>query len=214
MEHEQLLGNARWEIIRAISKGRTSATEVAKNTKASLPNVSQQMKLLEAYNIVEYIKEQKRAQGKPRQLYALKSEFCHVTYARPGFAEKRFFTPDDYHSMLLNVLFLPTLQDHAYLHKMLLNDEILQHCAVAFLKSNDNEIELLFLTEHLDLIRSKYSNSFIEHDGKARKVVVWSHSLSELNEGLARKEHYFENLMKNPFILHDPRGQFEKVKRK
>lgn len=213
MEYEQLLGNARWEIIRQISKGRAAATELAKSTKSSLPNVSQQMKLLEAYDLVEYIKDQRHGQGKPRQIYQLKREFCHLTYARHGFAEKRFFSPSTYHQMLLNIMFLPSIQDHAYLHKLLLLNEELQQCAVAFLKSNEHEIELLLLTEHLDQFRQKYSSTFIEVNGRMKKIIGWTHSLHELQEGLNRKEAYFERLAEHA-VIHDPRSQFEKLKRK
>jgi hypothetical protein len=213
MEFELLLGNARWDIIKAVSQGRASATELSKVTKSSLPNISQQVRLLEAYDLVSYVKDQKVGQGKPRQIYGLKREICHLTFAREGFADKRFFNPDQYHTMLLNVLFVPSMQDHPYLHKYLLNEEILQTTAVAFLKSSEAEIEVLIITDRLDEIRAKYSNTFVEHNGKVRKVVAWTHSLHELNDGLTRKESYFENLMKNPHILHDPKRQFERVKR-
>jgi hypothetical protein len=212
MEYEILLSNARWDIIKAISQGRASATELAKATKSSLPNVSQQMKLLEAYDLVEYIKDQRRGQGKPRQLFQLKKEVCHITFARQGFAEKRFFNPDAYHTMVLNICFLPSMQDHPYLHKFLLNDELLR-CAVAYLKSNDTEIELLILAEHVDAIRSKYSNTFVEHNGKMRKVICWTHTVHEIQEGLSKKDAYFENLLQH-IVLHDPKSQFERVKRK
>lgn len=213
MEYELLLNNARWEIIKAISQGRSSATDLAKATKSSLPNVSQQMKLLEAYDLVEYIKDQRRSQGKPRQLFQLKRELCHITFARHGFAEKRFFNPDAYHMMVLNICFLPSMQDHAYLHKFLLNDELLR-CSIAYIKSNDAEIELLILTENVDPIRAKYSNTFIEHNGKMRKIICWTHNGHELNEGLSKKDAYFENLLHDPVILHDPKDQFERIKRK
>lgn len=214
MDYQALLSSARWDIIKAISKGRTSATELAKATKSSLPNVSQQVRLLEAYDLIEYVKDQKTG-GKPRQLYGLKRDICHIAFARHGFADKRFFNPDPYHAALINILFIPNMQDHHYLLRFLVNnDDILKHCSVAFLKSNEHELELLIITDELALIRQKYSNTFIEHNGKMRKVVCWSHSIHEINEGLGRKEPYFEHLVQNPFILHDPRDQFAKVKRK
>jgi hypothetical protein len=212
VEYELLLNNARWDIIKAISQGRASATELAKLTKSSLPNVSQQMKLLEAYDLVEYIKDQRRGQGKPRQLFQLKRELCNITFARQGFAEKRFFNPDAYHTMLLNVCFLPSMQDHAFLHKFLLNDELL-HCAIAYLKSNDAEIELLILTDHVDTIRAKYSNTFIEYNGKMRKIICWTHTAHEIHEGLSKTDPYFERLLQH-IVLHDPKSQFDKIKKK
>ena len=215
MENDQLLSNARWEILRSVSTGKTSATELAKNTKNSLPNISQQLKLLEAYDLVDYIKDQKKGQGKPRQIYQLKREICHITYARHGLADKRLFNPDGYHIMLLNILFLPSLQDHAYIIKHLAqNDELTQQCALAFLKSNETEIELLQVTENIEYIRNKYSNTFVDHNGKTRKIIAWSHTPKEITDGLARKEPYFEALMHNPIPFHDPKTVIEKLKKK
>jgi DNA-binding HxlR family transcriptional regulator len=215
MDYDQLFSNARWEIIRAISHGKSSATELAKATKSSLPNISQQLKLLEAYDLVEYIKDQKKGAGKPRQIYQLKRELCYLTYARHGMAEKRLFNPDAYHIMLLNILYLPNLQDHPFIIKHFsTNEEVPQHCAVAWLKSNDNEIEVLQITDNIELIRAKYSNTFVEHAGKTRKIIAWTHTMKELQEGLARKEPYFENLLHNPIAIHDPKNLIDKVRKK
>lgn len=215
MDYDTLLNNARWEILKAISKGRASATDLAKLTKSSLPNVSQQLKLLEAYDLVEYIKDQKARQGKPRQLYQLKRDVCQLTFVRHGMADKRFFNPDTYHAMVLNILFLPSLQDHPFLHKYLLTmPEVTHNCSVAFLKSNEAEIEVFLLTDEITLIRQKYSNTFVEHAGKTRKVIAWTHSVHEVNDGLGRKEPYFENLTAAPHVLHDPKNQYDKIKYK
>jgi hypothetical protein len=215
MDHDSLLNNARWEIIKAISKGRASATDLARLTKSSLPNVSQQLKLLEAYDLLEYLKDQKSKQGKPRQLYHLKRDFCQLTFARHGFADKRFFNPDAYHVMLLNICFLPSLQDHAFLHKYLLTmPEVMHNCAVAFLKSNETDIEVFLLTDEIELIRQKYSNTYVEHAGKTRKVIAWTHSAHEVSDGLGRREPYFEHLTEEYHVLHDPKSAFDKIKRK
>jgi len=215
MNYDHLFSNIRWEIIKAISAGKSSATELAKTAKSSLPNVSQQLKLLEAYDLVEYIKDQKKAQGKPRQLYQLKRELCYLTYARHGMAEKRLFNPDSYHQLLLNILFLPNLQDHPYLIKHLAtNEELVQHCAIAWLKSNESEIELLQITDNIELIRAKYSNTFIDHNGKTKKIIAWTHTVREVQEGVSRKEPYFENLIRNPVSIHDPKNLLERAKRR
>jgi DNA-binding HxlR family transcriptional regulator len=210
MQHELLLGNARWDIIACVSKGKSSATEIANTTKSSLPNISQQLKLLEAYGIVEFVKEQRKSVGRKQQIYRLKQDLCHVTFARNGMADKRFFVPDTYHAMLLNILFVPNLQDHAYLHKYLLNDELLEHCTIAYVKG-EIDIEVLLVTDALDLIRAKYSHTVVEHMGKKRKIIAWTHSVQEINDG--HKDNHFESLLRSPIVLHDPHRQFDKIKR-
>lgn len=210
---EQLLQGAKWEILSAISKGSSSATELAQRTGSSLPNISQQMRLLEAYDLVEYQKEQRTGAGKPRQLYRLKRDVAHLTVARKGFAQKRFLALDAYHAAMLGVLFVPRTDDHAFLHKLLLTcEEIMHECAVAHLRSGE-DIELLLVTESLAAIRSKYSHVTVTVNGKPRKVVAWTHSVAEINDGLARKDQYFEHLMRSPLVIHDPKGQFERIRK-
>jgi len=68
-------------------------------------------------------------------------------------------------------------------------------------------IELFLITDHVDEIRSKFSNIFIEdHGGKTKKIINWTHNEFELNDGLNRKDRYYMDMLKNVSILYDPQG--------
>ncbi|MDD9954222.1 MAG: hypothetical protein OXR66_07870 [Candidatus Woesearchaeota archaeon] len=205
---DELLQEGRWAMIAAICNGADSTTAVARATGTSLPNVSQHMQLLHAYDIVAVEKE-KQPVGKPRHKYTMKKPICHVHLARNGFAGKQFLT-GTYHETLLNVLFLPK-KDQAFVHKLLLCYEDLLDCAIGYVKSSEKEIELVVLTENLEKIRAEYANLEIAHMKKKRRIVNWAHSVAEVREGLAQHDPHFVTLFKQPHVLHDPTNTFEEI---
>ncbi len=211
MEHEELLRNARWEILREMSRGKSNATQLARGAKTSLPNVSQQLRLLEAYDLVEHTREQRRGAGKPRHLYRLKRPLCHLALARAGFAQKLFFSPDATQALLLSVLFLPSPVQAPLLKALLSNEELLEKCAIAHVKGGSESIELLLVTEHADEIRRKYSSVAVEWGGLSRTIISWTHTLAEVRDGLSRGDAHFAALLKAPHVLHDPKRIFERV---
>lgn len=204
MEKEALLRNARWDMVQQVAEGPLTAAEIARGAETSLPNVSQQLRLLEAYDIVS-------AAGKPRKRYSLKRGVCHLTLAEDGFAHKKFFQPSRHQQFLLRTFFLPEEEQLFLLKGLLERDEILERCSVALVKNATDSIELLFVTEDVEDIRGKYSNFSVEYDGKKKQVVAWTHNPLEINEGLERKDKHFEHLMRSPRILHDPNGRFKEV---
>ena len=58
MDYEELLTKSKWSILKELSKGEKSAVEIAKKTDQSIANVTQQLKLLEAYNLVKKGKQE------------------------------------------------------------------------------------------------------------------------------------------------------------
>jgi hypothetical protein len=81
------------------------------------------------------------------------------------------------------------------------------------LKSSKESIELFLITDHLDEIRSKFSNVFIEdYHGKTKKIINWSHNEFEINDGLHRKDKYFMDMIHNIRIIHDPSSILANIK--
>jgi hypothetical protein len=93
-------------------------------------------------------------------------------------------------------------------------EEVLKKCkAIGFLKSTKDSIELFLITDHLDEIRAKFSNIFIDdHHGKIKKIINWSHNEFEINDGLNRKDRYFMDMIRNVQIIHDPNDILAHVK--
>ena len=69
MELDSFLASPRWEILKIISERPSSPIEIGEKTKTTVSFVSQQLKLLEAAQIVSKEKTGAFEKGKPRNLF-------------------------------------------------------------------------------------------------------------------------------------------------
>jgi predicted transcriptional regulator len=213
----ELFTNSKWLLIKEISDQHQSPTELAEKTNTSLSNVIQQLKLLEAYNIVRKEKSLERNTGKPRTIYSINDEFVYGIMLRDGKCEKRYFKIDEMNATLANIIFTLNPDDIFYMMKFSFKyEDILKKCkAIGFIKSTKDSMELFLITDHVDEIRSKFSNIFIEDGhGKTKKIINWTHNEYEINDGLQRKDKYFMDMLKNAQLLHDSDSILQKFKQK
>ena len=169
--------------------------------------MSQQLKLLEAYDIVQHTKEEKQRVGKPRKLYALKKSICELTFARSGFAKKHTFHPGQFQELLLNTLFLAKQDDQDAILRALFEHKDLFSCAIAHVKTSQGKVEVLLVTDNVEKIRKSYSTIKSSKD-----IVAWTHSLEEIQEGLAKKDKHFVELLRSHHVVYDPNRIFLKIK--
>lgn len=217
MKFEQALSGTRWEIISTLSKGDAAISEIAKATKTSIPNISQQAKLLEAYGLIKVRGEKRGGPGKPKLFYALAKKYAFIAVARPGFAAKRSFVLDGASLIMLNTLFWEHKEDHYYLQKFYWQqEEFVEKCkAIAIIDSIDQEIHLLVVAEEKDLekLRKEFSKVVItDPDGKKKSIISWTHSMEEIDEGLKKKEEYYQKLVKQFHVLMDYEGVLEHLR--
>ncbi len=206
MQHEQLITNARWAILKALAESPGSATELAEAAKTSVPNASQQLKLLEAYGLARPKKEQRSSPGKPSTRYTLGKEFVHIALVRSGFAAKRTLPLDDTKEVILNLWFLDRQDDQECLMRLYWEErELVQNAlGIALVEAKEHEIHLLVLVEEklLDEFRKRYSKMAVtSREGKERHVIAWTHTLAELRGGLERHEEYYTNLVRRMHVL-------------
>jgi DNA-binding MarR family transcriptional regulator len=60
--------NNKWIILKEIAESPQSPSDLALKTNTSLSNITQQLKLLEAYQIVRREKSEEKNTGKPRTI--------------------------------------------------------------------------------------------------------------------------------------------------
>lgn len=207
MKFETLLSNSKWDILTAVAKRERSASEIARATKTSLANISQQTKLLEALGYLRREDDRSGKRGRPRTTYSLKKEVAHLALLTHGFAGKKELHLDDFHTMILRLWFFPTNEDHYYLQKFFWQEEafITECTALAIVETNRTEIHLLALVpeEKLAHFREAKSKSVVYGQHGKKSIIIWTHTTAELEEGIARKEPYFLNLLKKPHIIKD-----------
>ena len=205
----EILSNNRWVILKEIAEVPQSPSDLALKTGTSLSNITQHLKLLEAYKIVRKDKSEEKNAGKPRTIYSLNVELAYALVLKEGKAERKIFNVDSSNNMFFDVLFSTNHDDLMFMLKFMFKyEEVLKKCkAIGYLKSSKDSIELFLITDHLDEIRSKFSNIFIEdHHGKTKKIINWSHNEFEINDGLHRKDKYFMDMIKSVQLIHDPQN--------
>jgi len=211
----EILSNNRWIILKEIAESPQSPSDLALKTNTSLSNISQHLKLLEAYKIVRKDKSEEKNTGKPRTIYSLNVELAYALVLKEGKADRRVFNIDSNNNMFFNVLFSITPEDLMFMLKFIFKyEEVLKKCkSIGLLKSTKESIELFLITDHIDEIRAKFSNIFIDdYHGKTKKIINWSHNEFEINDGLYRKDKYFMDMIKNVQIIHDPHNILTHIK--
>ncbi|MFH1211391.1 MAG: helix-turn-helix domain-containing protein [Candidatus Woesearchaeota archaeon] len=220
MDFGELLTGSRWKILQELAKKPLSESELAAKLSTSLANISQQIRLLEAYSFVikekEAVQEGIRAgnkRGKPKSLYSLSIAVASVAMVTGSGAERVSREINPFEAMLLNILLFLKEQDRYFLLKHLIsNDELVKHSqGIGFLKSSTEDVEIITITDDFESIRKKYSNVFIKFGDREKKIVSWTHSLQEIKDGLARKESYFINLTKKIIPIYESEEVFKKI---
>ncbi len=217
MEFERLLTTAKWAILSELAKGERSASEIAKATGTSLPNISQQIKLLEAWGLVKLRKESKGVPGKPRLIYGLNKELAHVAMIKEGLVGKRVVALDQMTGAIMSIMLLPKQDDHYFLQKFFwLHEDYIDACdAIGVAESNPGEIHLLVFAKEKALakLREEHSKIKVEKSKEEKKTVIsWTHTAEEFIEGYANGDDYFKNLAKNLHIIKDPHKLFEAIR--
>lgn len=213
----EIFSNSKWTLIKEIAIKKQCPTELAIKTNTSLSNITQQLKLLEAYNIIKREKSGERNTGKPKTMFSLNEEFTYSIMLKNGKAERKYFKIEGFNSLLFNSMFILGVEDAFYMLKFSFKyEDILKKCkSIGVIRAGKESIELFLITDHVDEIRSKFSNIFIEdHGGKTKKIINWTHNEFELNDGLNRKDRYYMDMLKNVSILYDPQGILLKYKQK
>jgi DNA-binding transcriptional regulator GbsR (MarR family) len=101
MELDSFLASPRWEILSLISERPSSPIEIAEKTKTTVSFISQQLKLLEAMQIVKKTKTGAFEKGKPRNLFSISEDFLYLTILTNGFSAKKKVLLDYYKKALL-----------------------------------------------------------------------------------------------------------------
>lgn len=89
MNVEKLLTATKWKILELLSVKPHSPTELANKIKTSTANISQQLRLLEAYDLVKKQQVEKISPVKPRFYYELVSDYALIIMFSKGSAVKK-----------------------------------------------------------------------------------------------------------------------------
>ena len=212
MELDTILTNSKWEILKELSKNPKSPIELAKYFKTTVANMSQQLKILEAYGIISKTKIQNSEKGKPRTQYYITTDINFIIKLSKTNAIKQQIKKDPINDFTLNILTNINKKDQYYLLKTFFDyTDIFEKSSIGYLKTNEKNIELFLITNNLNDAREKISNlEYQNTEGVSKKIVVWSHNKEEIDNGIKQKDKHFLTLIKDSQILLDETNLLQK----
>jgi predicted transcriptional regulator len=110
MQLEQMFTEQKWNILRALSEEPQSPLQLSQKLNTTMANISQQLKLLEAVNLVKKEKIRNRDKGKPRTLFSLNGEYAFLIPVTAKFTDKRLIKTTDHQKSILRIWFLDNHQ--------------------------------------------------------------------------------------------------------
>src|SRR3989338_3360904 len=103
MKMKSMLKEQKWNILRELSSEKASPLQLAEKLNTTMANISQQLRLLEATNLVKKEKIRNRDRGKPRTLFSLNDDCAYIALAARGFAGKMLLKTTDHQKIILSI---------------------------------------------------------------------------------------------------------------
>ncbi len=104
MELAPLFTEQRWNILKHLSNERLSPLQLASITNTTIANISQQLRLLEAANLVKKERLPNRDKGQPRTLFSLSYDYAYLILITDKFADKKLIKLSRNQTHLLKIL--------------------------------------------------------------------------------------------------------------
>lgn len=208
------LTGTKWEILEILSKKTSHPKELAEEIGTTIANISQQLKLLEAYG---YIKSERVDKGKgsrkkrsSRIKYSLNKNQLSIISINPFKMERKEITRTHINVYLANILLCDLKKETELLIRLYTDHkELFEHIeALFFLKTDANETHLFVITEKIELFRAENSRLQITKLKENNEIRFWSHTLDEVRKGLDSKEKYFLDQMKLAQLLYEKRPNY------
>jgi len=112
MEIETLFTEQRWNILSLLSKEKLSPLQMSNLSNTTIANISQQLRLLEAANLVQKEKIKNRDKGKPRTMFSLADQYAYLVTTMDNFADKKLLVADNFKKFVLRAFFTDNTSLH------------------------------------------------------------------------------------------------------
>ena len=151
MELELMFSDQKWNILKSLSEGKFSPMQLAEKLDTTIANISQQLRLLEAADLVKKEKIKNRDRGKPRALFSLTQEYAYLIPTMNNFANKKLLKVTDHHKIILSIWFLEN-EHHPAIERVYwkIMPSISKVSAILFDKSSN---ELIITGDNVDELK-------------------------------------------------------------
>jgi DNA-binding Lrp family transcriptional regulator len=205
---ENEIAGSKWQILKILSKNPQTPKQLADKLGTTIANVSQQLKLLEAYGFLKKVRADKGPNSRKlkdlRVMYTLIKGKTWLINVAPGSVKRKEIKQIPETNLLVNLLLLDLKEEHPFVLNFFLNNNVVDYIDSAYyLKSEKNEINILVITKKLEHFRESKSALKVKYKSEERTIRFWSHTLLEIKEGLSNKEKYFQDLVSQAELLYE-----------
>ena len=194
----------KWEIFKQISKGYKTPKEIAQKINSTLANVSQQLKLLEAYGYLKKERVDKGPGGRKKQdkriAYSISKEQNLLVSLSENVTGIKQIKDAPVNHIFLNCVQNDIQEYMPYLMKLYCESDFSDVHSLFYIEESGEEIHLLVITDQIKKYREN-SKIVVDVQNKKKKVSFWSHTPKEFSEGLERKEGYFLDKEKKALLV-------------
>ena len=113
-----MFSEQKWNILKCLSKDKYSPLQLAQLLNTTIANISQQLRLLEAANLVKKEKIRNRERGKPRALFSLSNDCAYIIPTMSNFADKKLLRVSEHQKIILKIWFLENAELQKELEKI------------------------------------------------------------------------------------------------
>ncbi len=216
-----MITGKRWEIIRILSEGDRTPTEMAKMLKISLPALHKHLVSMESEGL---IRKEGIIKGKtrPYATYTLGNGFVYFAKAVKGGAEQGIIEADDDVKLRLNIWSIPQKEYHAYIEAFWwkIQEDISDIDAVAVFGSvakgnarEGSDIDVILLAKSgAKKLEKKFSATAVGKQGKKAVVMAQVFETEDFRNSLAKCSKFAEEVMKGNKVIYDPLNVFYGLK--
>ena len=153
-----MFSDQKWNILKCLSEGKFSPIQLAGKLNTTMANISQQLRLLEATNLVKKEKIKNRDKGKPRTLFSLKEDYAYLIPTMHNFSGKKLLRVSDHHKIILKIWFLENPELHFHIEQLYWKIE--QHLSqIQAIAVNQSSKEVILISNKPDVIEKAASKS-------------------------------------------------------
>ena len=205
MDIVTLFTEQRWNILTFLSEKKYSPLQLAEKSNTTMANISQQLRLLEASNLVKKEKISNRDRGKPRTLFSLSDDYAYLISAMNGFADKKLKKLDNFHKILFRVWFLGDSNLEYYTEKFIWSIESwIKNIDLIIIKNEENYIRVIIASKNPKSIEKKIRNTTIKNSNNESKDFKIEIIPFEQAEKLAKQGRGLFSSLSGLNIIHDP----------
>jgi DNA-binding transcriptional ArsR family regulator len=198
MDVEQLLTGTRWELLQRLAHEPQGTGEVATTMGMSPANASQQLRQLELAGLVRRRRTERRG---AHYVYDIPTELLYLVHLAPTVAAKKTLSLDPLRRFMAGLL----LQDNGLpvLALTLQKPQLFARFSAVGLLERESP-EIFVITEEVEQVRREHANPVVQSPEGEARIIIWSHTLQEVKDGVAREEPYFTKALKEISLLYDP----------